>query len=343
MQVTTTHYQLLQCHTLTAFRFQDFADFVGAPDPSPASISAATAASDSGAASSPSARPTGLAALLASPQYTSNSRTYTKWYRVWERTSVSDFYQELFLLPFLLTVLFVHFWGTRANRRKARQWMSAHSPALQQEYALVGFDSRKASSADNVQASGSLQAGNSSELVNPENLFKEKTANEYTSYATGRQNVAFTDFRLSLRKRYNPLLMFGETALGFFFESIPATQERFEATTYVFDGKEKQLTARLGSEPDEDKKPIGNSTYDGFVWAIVHKDIVNRLKKERYDLSLTSAKEHAKLPNWSMVLSESAEITDVLLTNDLVKAVHDAGDDLEAIIVTDQPIDQPKK
>ncbi|KAI9657343.1 MAG: hypothetical protein M1821_003023 [Bathelium mastoideum] len=298
-------------------------------------MTAATAASDTGIASSPTARPTGLAALFAAPQYASNSRPYTKWYRVWERTTIADFYQELFITPFLLIILFVHFWGSRANRRRARQWMSTHAPVLQQEYALVGFGGRKSSSADDAQA-------NSSELINPEEFLKEKAANEWISYATGRQNIAFTDIKLSLVKRYNPLLMLGENILAFFFESMPATQERLEATSYTFDGKEKQLITRLQSVSDEDKKPIGNSTYDGFVWAVVHKNAVNRLKKDRYDLSLTSAKEHAKLPVWSMVLSESAEITDALLTNDLIKAINEAGEDLEAIVVTDQPVDQPK-
>ncbi|KAF2232164.1 DUF1682-domain-containing protein [Viridothelium virens] len=313
----------------------DFADFAGAPDPSPISITAATAsiaASESGAASSPTAR-SGLAALLGTPRYASNSRPYTKWYRVWERTTLADFYQELFLMPFLLIILFIHYWGTRANRRRARQWMSTHAPILQQEYASIGFDDRKTSSAD---------AGTTSELVNPEELLKGKAANEYLSYATGRQNVAFTDIKLTLVKRYNPLLWFGENALAFVFESMQATQERLEAVSYVFDGKEKQLLPRLSTQQDEDQKPIGNSSYDGFVWAVVHKDAINRLRKDRYDLSLTSAKEHAKLPVWSMVLSESAEITDALLTNDFIKAINEAGEDLEAIIVTDQPIDQPK-
>jgi hypothetical protein len=41
-------------------------------------------------------------------------------------------------------------------------------------------------------------------------------------------------------------------------------------------------------------------------------------------------------------MSESAEITDLILTPELIKAVHDAGDSFEALIVTDQPIDQPK-
>jgi hypothetical protein len=31
-----------------------------------------------------------------------------------------------------------------------------------------------------------------------------------------------------------------------------------------------------------------------------------------------------------------------VLTPELIKAIHDAGDNFEALIITDQPIDQPK-
>jgi hypothetical protein len=42
-------------------------------------------------------------------------------------------------------------------------------------------------------------------------------------------------------------------------------------------------------------------------------------------------------------MSESAQITDALLTPELIKAVNEAGEDLEALIVTDQPVDAPRK
>lgn len=42
-------------------------------------------------------------------------------------------------------------------------------------------------------------------------------------------------------------------------------------------------------------------------------------------------------------MTESAEITDKLLTPELIKAIEQAGDDFEYLIVTDQPVDKPKK
>ena len=86
-------------------------------------------------------------------------------------------------------------------------------------------------------------------------------------------------------------------------------------------------------------------TFDrhGFVFAVVHKDLMKRLREERYDLSLTATKDSAKLPVWVTTMSESAAITDALLTPELITAINDAGDRFEALVVTDQPIDQPKK
>jgi hypothetical protein len=238
---------------------------------------------------------------------------------VWERTSPADFQLEMYILPFIAVLVLVHVWGTRANRSKARAWAKAHAPVLQQEFAQVGYTAGE-------------QAGD-------EDVLREKKADEYEAYATGRQNVAFVDFRITLVKRFNPFMLLGEYIIPLFIESIPAPAERVEASLYVFDGSEAKHAPQYGSG---DAKKVANSSFDGCVFAIVHKDIMKRMRQDRYDISLTTTRDHAKLPVWTAVMSESAEITDMMLTPELIKAVHDAGDDFEALIVTDQPIDQPK-
>lgn len=259
---------------------------------------------------------------------------YTAWYRVWERTSLSDFKLEMNVIPFLLVVVLVHMWGSRKNRRKAKAWARAHGPILAQEFAQVGYVRPETS----VEDVGVVQETTE---VDPDMILREKKSDEYQSYATGRQNVAFVDFKLTLLKRYNPLARFGELAISMFVESMPAPQERLEATAYVFDGAENKIVPKFIR--GDDKKSVQNSTYDGFVFGIVHKDLMKRLREDRYDLSLTSTKDHAKLPIWTTVMSESAEITEKMLTPELIKAVHDAGDLFEALIITDQPMDHPRK
>jgi hypothetical protein len=65
------------------------------------------------------------------------------------------------------------------------------------------------------------------------------------------------------------------------------------------------------------------------------------IRDERYDASITFTKDNAKLPAWLTVMSESAEITEALLTPELVKAAEKAGELLEYLLITDQPVDKP--
>ena len=249
--------------------------------------------------------------------------------------TIRDFYQEMVMLPILLVVILLNVWGSRANNSRAKQWAATHLPLLESEFASVGFGGgRKGPGADDVQSQGLAKAMAGSMDV-PEETLKQKAKNEYFTYATGRQNVAKLDVKISLHKRYNPFLWFGEQFLSFFFDSMPAPTERVEATAWCFDGKEKEFVPNASGSKD--------SSYDGFVWALVHKDKMKQLRDDRYDLSLTATRDSSKLPDWATIMSESAEITDVLLTPDLVKAVNETGEDLEALIISDQPIDPPKK
>jgi Protein of unknown function (DUF1682) len=293
----------------------DFADFADAPSPSPVSIPSAD--------SSIPAQPTGLRG---------GPVPYTKWYRVWERAQLSDFKGEFVLLPFLILAIFVHVWGTRTNRRKSKKWIAAHAPVLSSEFALVGYGRKPA------QLDGHITVENV-----PADLLKEKTTQDYQSYATGRQNVAWVDLKLQLLRLSNPAIMGAEWLISLFFESFPPPRQMMEAIIYAFDGNEKKFILPGVPGSDEIATKTGNSAYDGFVFAVVNKSAMKHLRDERYDVSLTYTKDHPKLPVWATAMSESAEVTEMMLTKDLLAAVEKAGEALEYLIVTDQPIDKPTK
>ena len=243
----------------------------------------------------------------------------------------------MYIFPFIVVILAFHFYGTRTNRRRMRSWLTVHAPVMEREYALVGF----APKGTRMVSEGTLD---------PMELVKEKTPTEYVSYATGRQNVAFSDIRVTLAKRHNPAGRVGEEVVGFFFESQPPPRERAEVTSFAFDGRENDLAPllRAGKSPSEadgeaKKKEAFSSAYDNFVFAVVHKDMMKKVRDGRYDLSLTVTKEHSRLPHWAVLMSESAEISEALLTPELCDGVKKAGDLLEFLVVTDQPEDQPKK
>lgn len=303
-----------------ADRYTDFADFAGPSDPSPIPIVPATTPK------------------FASPLVTGSPAPYTAWYRVWERTTPSDFITEAFVLPIILIVLFLNTWGRRKNKTIARQWATSHGPILQKEFAHVGQARPRPFENQSVVSEDSML---------PEDIIQEKNPNEYTSYASGRQNIAFVDIRLDLLKRYSPFSIFAESAIAFFFPSFKAPVERMEAVIYPFDGREQEVVP-VRTEEEQAALEIRvkdlASSYDGFVWAVVSKDCMRQLRDDRYDISLTFTKDNAKLPDWATVMSENAEITDQFLTADLIKFITDAGPDtFEFLIISDQPIDKPAK
>ena len=250
---------------------------------------------------------------------------------MWERVTIADFYTEMVIIPVALLVIVQLVWGRGTNRRKAKSWFAAHAPILQKEFASVGF------------AKGGATQALSENLgpLDPSTLFKEKTATEFVSYATGRQNVAFLDIKINLLRRFNPLVLLIEYIAAILFQIAKPPKENVELVMYTFDGREKDLVP--APVAGEEKVKVSPSGYDGFVWAIVHKDTMKAFRQDRFDVSLTDVKDNPKLPQWATVMSESAEISDALLTPELIKAVETAGEDLfENILITDMPADKPK-
>lgn len=250
-------------------------------------------------------------------------KPYTAWYRIDERHSLSEFRNEGLIMIVIAFIFSLHVFGTRRNKAKARAWAKANGAILASEFSQVGFVS-------GVDAE-----------KQPEKAIKQKSLFEYTSYATGRSNVAFVDVKLELIKRFNPIMTVAETVSGFFIDSVPTPQDIVEATLYPFDGREEKVVPGIPGAAERSSKD-SKSAYDGFVWAIVNKDKMQKLRDDRYDVSITFTKDNAKLPMWATVMSESAEITTALLTDELAAAVTQAGELFDCLIVSDQPIDKPR-
>ncbi|KAI1330426.1 DUF1682 domain protein [Xylariaceae sp. FL0255] len=291
--------------TPTAKADSDFADFAEAPAPAPLPFETPAAGATPGGPV-PTAVP------------------YTKWYNVHERHSLSEFRTEGLILFMIAVVFTFHLIGSKLNRNKAKSWAKAHAPVLTSEYAVVGFERKSAT------------------VGEPEKIVKEKSLFEFASYATGRQNVAFMDVKISLMRRFNPLQLIAEYGTGFLFESSPTPEDSAGVAIYPFDGKESMIVPGVPGSTELRSKD-SKSSFDGFVWALVNKEKMKKLRDERYDVSITFTKDHPKLPLWCTVMSESAEITQALLTDELIAAVEEAGDLLDYLIISDQPTEKPTK
>lgn len=299
----------------------DFADFAEGADPQPEAVPFTPNTNTFGG---PKAAQTLLPA--------------TKWYEVHKRHSASEFKAEGMILSIIAVMLIFHLFGARLNRNKANKWIRAHTEPLASEFALVGFGRVAPTEKKGDELVQALAEHN---LAEGDNLLRENSLFEFATYATGRANVAFLDVKLTLLKRFNPLTTIFEAVFGFFIDAFPTPEDICEAALYPFDGRESQVVPGVPGASELSAKDT-KSAYDGFVWALVHKDKMKQVRDDRYDVSLTVTKDHAKLPAWLTVMAESAEITDVLLTPELIKAAETAGDNFEYLIVSDQPLEQPK-
>ena len=228
----------------------------------------------------------------------------------------------------MVVIFAVHVLGARANRTKAKKWIRAHARNLTSEFSLVGFGDAP-----------TIDVGDVGD-VSADDLIREKSLYEFATYASGRQNTAFLDVKLTLVKRFNPFLNWAEAAIGIFTSMFESPADVLKANIYPFDGKES-LTVPSIPGTEELRAKEGKSTYDDFVWAVVNKKSMQKLRDDRYDLSLTATKDSPKLPNWLSVMSENAEITDTILTPELVDAIQSAGSHFEHLIISDQPKDKP--
>lgn len=271
------------------------------------------------------------------------ARPYTKWYNVHERHSLSEFQGEGFIIAVLAVLLVFHLVGARVNRSRARGWVRANLAPLASEFAVVGFSGVPTPAADKTgeelaEAVEAMVKGDTNRYLEERSLF------EFATYATGRANVAFVDIKISLVRRFSPLQAIIEAGMGFFFDAFPAPSDTMEAIACPFDGQEAKIVpgGMPGAHELRSASKDSKSAYDGFVWAIVNKDHMKQVRDDRYDMSITFTKDHARLPVWLTVMSESAEITEALLTKELAAAAEQAGEYLDYLIISDQPVDKPK-
>ncbi|KAK6538816.1 hypothetical protein TWF694_010381 [Orbilia ellipsospora] len=294
----------------------DFADFAASTVETVAN--AASSAAASAATSLANSYPTGL------PVRPSIFGDEHPWYAFWMRASPGDFITEYFVLGFLSLMITWHFIGVGINRKIAKNFVKKHVPLLQREYARVGFQKTLTTT---EEAKDDVAAG---KFVGDEKtLIREESAQEFVHYDSGRMNVLSTVFEIKLKGRGNPFLWVFESLTSFFMDSVAAPSDTVTITTYTADGAD---ASRTGGH---------SSKYDSFVWGIVNKKSMSKHRDARYDLSLTKTVDTNKLPPWLTVMTESSEITEMLLTKELIAAIEAFGPSFQYILITDQPIEKP--
>ncbi|KAK9247699.1 hypothetical protein V1506DRAFT_531162 [Lipomyces tetrasporus] len=225
------------------------------------------------------------------------------WSRMWSYNWMNEFY----FLAVVIAFVALHLGGSAWNKRKATNWMKSQLEALRSQFYQVGFD-------ESVTTTEPA-------MVPVAKYLKRIGPIDYVFYATGRLNISLLHGKITMLSRHNVIMMVFEYAFAFLFSTEPP----------------KDLVEIIARPTDADK-----SSYDGFVFAIVNKEIMKRVRDESYDLSLTRTSDHPKLPVSCTVMSEAAEITETLFTPELLAAVKAAENVLQYLVISDLPVDRPK-
>lgn len=245
------------------------------------------------------------------------------WYAIWERHSANEFVTEGYIFALLVAVVVMHVWGSRRNRKIVRNFVSAITPVLINEFALVGLS-------ETVYPN---TLGETQQEFDVDSAFEPLSHTEYVSYASGRQNIAFMHTTISLQRRNNPIAWLAEYAASFLFDSIRAPADSVTMTIQPFDGSEPGGKSTIGNN--------SSSKYDNFIWALVNKRQMKRWRDERYDLSLTRTSDWDALPGWLAVMGESKEVGDMCLHKELKEVITECGSFLEFLLITDMPKEKP--
>lgn len=157
--------------------------------------------------------------------------------------------------------------------------------------------------------------------VTQNQLYIKDDGENYSSYATGRVNIASLTQKFRLQARHNVFLWILEAILSAYFESVVTPADTI------------QLTFDIDAEAAE--------KYDNFIWAVVSKDKMSTLRTESYYLSLTKTAESEKLPIEYVFMNEVPEMNEILYKSDFKAILEESKDFLRYIAITDQPDEKP--
>ncbi|QWU86328.1 hypothetical protein CA3LBN_000546 [Candidozyma haemuli] len=210
-----------------------------------------------------------------------------------ERVKISDWRMEIFTLAF--TFLFVLFYkgGDLYNYSKVSSFLAGVKDVFEDNFAQYGVGDGK--------------------------LYVKDSAESYSSYASGRENIEKVNINFKLAPRQNIFLWIMETGFSFFTESVPAPNDRVDISI----------------------TPSGD--YENFISAIVSKIGMSDHRKFNYYLALTKTSDSDKLPESFVFMSEVNEFHEKTFTEKLASSLTlGLASVVRFIAFTDQPNEKPE-
>ena len=242
---------------------------------------------------------------------------------VLQRAKLYNWSFELFFIGVVVFIFIVNKVGTSVNVSRADKMFNSVHAFLKDElkFARVGFTAQ----------------GSENRLYMDQHLHTW-----LTSFSTGRSCIEGINVHLHLFPRNNPLSMFLENVMGWYFPILAMdTDAEFCEIEIkpngVFVGSEN---ANVNSNSNE---VLNNFK---FISSIVNKAFMNQSRHDNYYLALTHTTEGDDLPNEYVYMSEMNQlngfITSYCKKDALNNLLNQTVDLLEFISFTDLPADKPE-
>lgn len=188
----------------------------------------------------------------------------------------------------------LYFIGLYINQNKLNKWIKFQTDSLKEnQFALVGFGDGK--------------------------LYIQDDDQHFTSYASGRINIAKFVMNITLEARQNITMWLMENVFSFFFTTLDPSAD--EVTINVELHKDIEI--------------------DPFIFAICNKDNMDKYRNDNYFLSLTRTVDSNKIPSDYVFMSESPELNDLFINEEFTNLLKKSNNLLKYIAFTDQPEAHP--
>ncbi|KAA8912695.1 hypothetical protein TRICI_003413 [Trichomonascus ciferrii] len=225
-----------------------------------------------------------------------SSTTPPEWQNmtILQRLMDYDWTKEAIIGGTLLAYVALHFYGVNRNKSKVTKWINDHNEVLANQFYQVGTKHPQG------------------------DLIVSDSPTQFTTYASGRENIRNLTAAITLKNRQNIVTMFMEEVMGMFWK-IFQTKDSIEIV----------IRPSIGLDP--------------FIFAVVNKEVMQAAREDNYYLSLTRTTDSEKLPIYYTFMTESAEISDAMFNSELSEAIHHPNSQnvLEYVAITDQLTDRP--
>lgn len=212
---------------------------------------------------------------------------------IWERVKLNDWRLEFYTIGFTVVFAILFKVGDLYNKKLVTGFLNGIKGTLEENFYQVG--------------------------VFKDALYVKDSPENYSSYATGRENINKINLDFKLRPRNNIFVWFLEGVMSYFTEFV---QKPIDKVDIVI-------------QP--------SFVYDNFITAVVSKLGMNDYRKFNYFLSLTKTTDSTKLPESFVFMSEASEFQDKVFDGEIAQSLDiEAASYIRYIAFTDQATEKPE-